>query len=161
MSVAIYAGSFDPLTNGHLDIIDRALHTFKKVIVAVTDNPQKNHCFSVDERIHHIQTVLANTAGVEVDRFSGLLINYVQKKHCTVILRGLRAVSDFEYEFQLAHMNRNLDSTIETVFMMTGSEHFYVSSSLVREVASLGGDVSKLVPNFVLKELQQRFARNT
>lgn len=157
MNYAIYPGSFDPITNGHLDIIDRALSIFDKVIIAVSDNQQKKHLFSLEERLHLIRQVLTDKKRIEVESFSGLLVNYAQAKKIKVVLRGLRAVSDFEYEFQLANMNRNLADDIQTVFMMTGQENFYVSSSLVREVASFKGNVSQHVPQAVNERLKEKF----
>ncbi len=155
----IYPGSFDPLTNGHLSLIHRALRVFDRVIVAVLDNPSKTPLFSVAERMALIQEAAGKEPGVEVDSFKGLLVDYARHKGVSTVLRGLRAVSDFEYEFQMANMNRKLFPDFETVFMMTGEDYFYVSSQLVREIASLGGDVSGLVPANVLKKLQSRFKR--
>lgn len=157
MKTAIYPGSFDPLTNGHLSLIQRGLKMFDRLIVAVAHNPKKVPLFSVEERMQLIRESCSDPR-VEVDHFQGLLVEYVKSKNVGVILRGLRAVSDFEYEFQLANMNRTLAPGIETVFMMTGEDYFYISSQLVREVASLGGDVKGLVPASVLTKLQERFA---
>lgn len=157
MTVAIYPGSFDPLTNGHLSLIQRALKMFDKVIVAIAHNPQKTSAmFSVDERKKLILDATAD-ARVEVDNFHGLLVEYARQRKVKVILRGLRAVSDFEYEFQMANMNRNLNAEVETVFMMTGEDYFFLSSKLVREVASLGGSVKGFVPPNVLSKLQEKF----
>lgn len=157
MKTAIYPGSFDPLTNGHLSIIQRGLKMFDRLIVAIASNPKKVPLFSVEERVELIRESCKDPR-VEVDHFQGLLVEYVKSKNVGVILRGLRAVSDFEYEFQLANMNRTLAPKIETVFMMTGEDYFYISSQLVREVASLGGDVQGLVPASVLAKLKERFA---
>ena len=157
MKVAIYPGSFDPLTNGHLSIIQRALKMFDKVIVAIAYNPQKaTSLFSADERKQLILDAV-NDSRVEVDAFHGLLVEYAKKRSVNVILRGLRAVSDFEYEFQMANMNRTLNPGVETVFMMTGVDYFFISSKLVREVASFGGSVKGFVPSNVLEKLQAKF----
>ena len=156
MATAIYPGSFDPLTNGHLSIIHRGLTTFDRLIVAVLNNPRKQAMFSVEDRKQLIREAFPDPR-VEVDAFQGLLVHYTRRKGVNLILRGLRAVSDFEYEFQLANMNRKLDPNFETVFMMTGQDSFYISSQLVREVASLGGDVAELVPPNVLRALQEKF----
>jgi pantetheine-phosphate adenylyltransferase len=158
MAVAIYPGSFDPLTNGHLSLIQRGLRMFDRLVVAVVGNPKKTPLFSVEERKQLIREACPDPR-VEVDDFQGLLVNYVRKKQINVILRGLRAVSDFEYEFQMANMNRKLDPTFETVFMMTGEDYFYISSQMVREVASLGGNVKGLVPENVHQKLLARFNR--
>ena len=156
MPKAIYPGSFDPLTNGHLSIIQRGLQMFDGLIVAVADNPKKTPLFSVSDRRQLIREA-CNNPRVEVDDFQGLLVEYAKRKKVGVILRGLRAISDFEYEFQMANMNRKLAHQIETVFMMTGEDYFYISSQLVREVASLGGNVDGLVPANVLSKLRSMF----
>ena len=157
MAVAIYPGSFDPLTNGHLSLIQRGLQMFDRLIVAIATNPNKKiSVFSVEERRELIREACPDPR-VEIDDFHGLLVDYAKRKNVTVILRGLRAVSDFEYEFQMANMNRTLAKKIETVFMMTGEDYFYISSQLVREVASLGGSVKGLVPANVLKKLEAKF----
>jgi pantetheine-phosphate adenylyltransferase len=156
MPTALYPGSFDPLTNGHLSLIQRGLQMFDKVIVGIATNPKKTPLFSVQERRELIRDAVKDPR-VEVDDFQGLLVQYAQKKKVNIILRGLRAVSDFEYEFQMANMNRKLAPDIETVFMMTGEDYFYISSQLVREVASLGGNVTDLVPANVLSKLTARF----
>ncbi len=158
MSVAIYPGSFDPLTNGHLSLIQRGLKLFDKVIVAIAVNPKKTPLFTVAERTQFIRDAFPDAARVEVDDFQGLLVDYAKKRNVKVMLRGLRAVSDFEYEFQLANMNRKLDRDFETVFMMTGEDYFYVSSNLVREVASFGGNVDGLVPATVAAGLRAKYA---
>ncbi|MCA2981997.1 MAG: pantetheine-phosphate adenylyltransferase [Myxococcaceae bacterium] len=160
MSVAIYPGSFDPLTNGHLSLIHRGLKLFDTVIVAIAVNPKKVPLFSVAERKAFIRDAFPNDPRVEVDDFQGLLVDYGKRRGVKVMLRGLRAVSDFEYEFQLANMNRKLDPEFETVFMMTGEDYFYVSSNLVREVASFGGNVDGLVPANVAAGLRARYAKN-
>ena len=157
-NVAIYPGSFDPLTNGHVSIIERGLRIFDKVIVAVALNVRKSSpLFSVEERTEHIKGSFP-LDNVEVDTFTGLLVDYAVERECNVVLRGLRAVSDFEYELQMANMNRRLNDEVETVFMMTEESHFYVSSRLVKEVARFGGDVSTLVPADVLDPLYAKLA---
>jgi len=155
---AVYPGSFDPITNGHVDIINRGLGIFNKIIVLVGYNPNKlTTLFSVEERISMIRDVVGDNPRIEVDSFSGLLVDYVKKSEASCILRGLRAMSDFEYEFQLALINRKLSRNIESVFLMTGSKWFYCNSSIVKETASLGGSVNSLVPSVVLKRLKEKF----
>ncbi len=158
-TVAIYPGSFDPITNGHVDLVKRTLRVFDKIIVAISTNPDKDRClFSVDERLGMIDEVFAGLQGrVQADSFQGLLVDYAERKNSRVIIRGLRAVSDFEYEFQMAMMNHRLKPQLETFFMMTGESEFYTSSRLVKEVVSLGGDVSGLVPDNVLRKLKEKF----
>jgi pantetheine-phosphate adenylyltransferase len=160
-NIAIYPGSFDPITNGHVDLVKRTLRVFDKVIVAIATNPDKDHSlFSVEERLKMIKDSFADLQGrVEADSFQGLLVEYAEQKHSTVVIRGLRAVSDFEYEFQMAMMNHRLKPQLETLFMMTGESEFFISSRLVKEVVSLGGNVSGLVPDNVLKMLKQKFKR--
>lgn len=158
MRFAIYPGSFDPLTNGHLSIVQRGLQMFDKVIVAIATNPKKTPTFTVDERKQLIKEALPDPR-VEVDSFSGLLVEYAHQRKVNVVLRGLRAVSDFEVEFQMANMNRKLHPEVETVFMMTGEDYFFVSSNLVREVAMFGGDVEGLVPPNVLAALKTKYAK--
>ncbi|MBI4056922.1 MAG: pantetheine-phosphate adenylyltransferase [Elusimicrobia bacterium] len=155
---AVYPGSFDPITKGHLDIIQRACQIFDKLIVAVTNNPQKNHAFTAQERISLIRESLGQNSQVEVDTFSGLLVDYLKSKRAQVLIRGLRAVSDLEYEFQMASMNRHLYSEVETVFLMPGEDYTYLTSSIVREVAALKGDLKKFVPASVEKALKKKFA---
>jgi len=150
---AIYPGSFDPLTNGHLAILQRGLQLFDRLVVAVANNPSKSPLFSVPERTALIQEAVGNDPRVEVDAFEGLLVDYARAKGITTVLRGLRAASDFEYEFQLANMNRKLYPAFESVFVMTGEDYFFVSARLVREVAHFGGDVSAFVPANVLAAL--------
>ncbi len=156
---AIYPGSFDPLTNGHLSLIQRGLKVFDGLVVAVANNPAKKALFSVDDRKRMIREAVNGDPRVVIDSFDGLLVDYAKQQGVHTVLRGLRAVSDFEYEFQIANMNRKLDPEFESVFMMTGEDYFYVASSLVREVASFGGDVSGLVPPNVTAALRARFAR--
>jgi pantetheine-phosphate adenylyltransferase len=154
--LAIYPGSFDPITNGHVDIIRRALVMFDRVVVAIANNLRKAPLFSVEERKAHITAAIGHEPRVEVDAFEGLLVEYVKRRNARVVVRGLRALADFEYEFQLAHMNRRLGNDIDTIFLMTSEKDFYVSSSLVKEVAMLGGDVGGLVPPEVATALRRR-----
>lgn len=153
---AIYPGTFDPITNGHTDLIQRASHLFDKVIVAVAAVSGKNPVFTLEERVGLAREILAPMPNIEVCGFNTLLVNFMHEKGATVILRGLRAVSDFEYEFQLASMNRNLSSDVETVFLTPAEQYTYISSSLIREIASLGGDVSHFVHENVVAALKQR-----
>ena len=146
VKIAIYPGTFDPITFGHIDIIERALTIFDKVIVAISVDSPKDTLFTVDERMNMIKEAAKYNSKVEVDSFSGLLVKYARKVNAAAIIRGLRAVSDFEYEFQLALMNRRLNEKIETVFLMPNEKYTYLSSSLIREIASLGGDVTDFVP---------------
>ena len=155
--IALYPGSFDPPTNGHLSIIQRGLKMFDGLIVAVLKNPAKDELFSVEERVQLLRGALNLDKRVQVKTFSGLLVKFAQQEGVNTVLRGLRAVSDFEYEFQMANMNRKLDKEIETLFMMTGEDYFYISSRFVRDVARLGGDVKGLVPPNVLDALQRKF----
>jgi pantetheine-phosphate adenylyltransferase len=154
--VAIYPGSFDPLTNGHVSLIERSLRIFDKVIVAIASNVRKDALFTIDERLEMIEAQFPDE-NIEADSFNDLLIRYAQDRGVNVIVRGLRAVSDFEYELQMANMNRKLDDTIETVFMMTEESDFYVSSSLVKEVASFQGEVKGIVPDHVEKALREKY----
>ena len=157
--VAIYPGSFDPVTNGHLDIIERGAGIFDKVIVALLLNEAKAPFFSLEERLDMLRTSTAQWKNVEVDTFDGLLVSYATARNARVILRGIRAVSDFEYEFQMALMNRRLAPQVETVFMVPAEPYSFLSSSLVKEVSRLGGSVSGLVPVLVERYLQQRIQR--
>ncbi len=161
MITAIYPGSFDPITNGHLDIIQRSSRIFEKVVVTVMENPRKQAMFTLQERLEMLQVTTAGLANVEVDCYRGLLIDYVKQKKATVIVKGLRAISDFEFEFQMALINRKLDKDVETMFMMTSSRHSYLSSSIVKEVASFGGDVESLVPGCVYKKIVQKYKEGT
>jgi pantetheine-phosphate adenylyltransferase len=151
--VAVYPGSFDPITNGHLDIIERGTRMFDRVIVAVLVNASKDPLFSVDERVAMAREAVAGLEGAEVDTFEGLLVDYVARARAGVVVRGLRAVSDFEYEYQMALMNRRLNDQVETVFMMPAEQYVYISSRLVKEVCMLGGNVSGLVPAAVERRL--------
>jgi pantetheine-phosphate adenylyltransferase len=155
--IAVYPGSFDPITYGHIDIIERGLEVFDEIIIAVARNSGKKELFTTAERISHIEEALGDNPHVQVDTFEGLLVDYVVSVGAKVILRGLRAVSDFEYEFQIAQMNNNLKKEVETVFMMTSVPYGYLSSSLVKEVASLSGPVESLVPPVVRKALANKF----
>jgi len=154
--VAVYPGTFDPITNGHSDLINRASKLFNSVIVAVAANPSKKPVFSVDERVELAQVVLKDIKNVQVVGFDSLLVRFVKQNNAKVILRGLRAVSDFDFEFQLAGMNRRLDSHIETVFLTPAEKYSYISSSLVREIAGLDGDVSEFVHSKVVAELTKK-----
>ncbi len=159
--LAIYPGSFDPFTNGHLDLVHRALRIFPHLIVGVAKNVAKVPMFTPKERVAMIREVLDGVKGVEVDTFSGLLVDYVRKRKTQIVIRGLRALSDFENEFQMAHMNRRLDPNLETFFMMTGHDQFYISSQTVKEVAFFGGDISGLVPEVVVRHLRARVKQLT
>jgi pantetheine-phosphate adenylyltransferase len=159
-SKAIYAGSFDPITNGHLDIIRRGLELFDHLIVAVAKNPGKAPLFTVEERLEMIREAIGPQPRVTVDAFDGLLVDYAAKHHVKVIIRGLRALSDFEYEFQMAIMNRRLNREIDTIFLMTGFRWFYVSSRIIKEAASFGGSVEGLVPEGVNRRLIEKFSRS-
>jgi pantetheine-phosphate adenylyltransferase len=156
---AIYPGSFDPLTNGHLAIIQRGLKVFDRLVVAVANNPEKRPLFSATERTELIQAAVGDDPRIEVDSFDALLVDYARRKGVNTVLRGLRAVSDFEYEFQIANMNRHLHPDLETVFVMTGEDYFFVSARIVREVATFGGDVSAFVPANVLEALRRKLKR--
>ena len=154
--LAIYPGSFDPITNGHLDVLKRALKIFDKIIIAVGENPNKNYLFTADERKDMIKKVTKGL-NVEIDHFNGLLIDFAKKGKATAIIRGLRAVSDFDSEFQAALMNRKLDPNIETIFIMTRGMYCYLSSSIVKEAASLGSKLNGMVPSYVEKKLREKF----
>ncbi len=158
-NIAVYAGSFDPITNGHIDLLERALKLFDKIIIAIAANPGKDPLFTAEERLEMINDSLAHHPlkdRVKVDLFQGLLVDYVQTIPTKAIVRGLRAISDFEYEFQMALMNRKLNGDIETAFIMTGMHWIYTSSRIIKEVMRSGGDVSGLVPDNVEKKLMER-----
>lgn len=154
--IAIYPGTFDPITNGHLDIIERASKLFDKLIISVATNMNKKPMFSTVERVKMIKESVKNIKNVSVDTFSGLLINYCNNKNSFILIRGLRAISDFENEFQMALMNRKIDNNIETVFLMPSEEYTYLSSSLIKEIASLNGDISKFVSNYVNQKMKEK-----
>jgi len=157
---AIYPGSFDPPTNGHLDLIERGLKLFDKVTIAILSNPakEKSGLFTIDERMEMLNDIFAGQERIEVDSHYGLLVDYAVQKNAQAILRGLRAVSDFEYEFQMALTNRRLAEDIETVFLMPSEKHSFISSTLLKEVSALGADVSTLVPGFVQEKLKAKLA---
>ena len=156
MKIAIYPGTFDPITNGHLDILERALKLFDKVVITIARNSAKNPLFSEEERVALLKQVTKRYKRVEVDSFQGLLVDYVQQRKATAVVRGLRAMTDFEFELQMALMNRKLNETMETVFLMPNEQYTYLSSNVVREIARLGGDVSKFVPPIVRNALRQK-----
>lgn len=160
-TVAVYPGTFDPITNGHLDIIQRALSLFDRVIIAVAKNPTKTPLFSLRDRLKMIRDCFGDDHHdlIEVDSVDGLLVDYAYRKGASVIVRGLRAVSDFEFEFQLALMNRRLEREVETVFLMTGFRWIYISSSIIKDVARHGGDISGLVPDQVCERLREKFMK--
>jgi len=157
--IAVYPGSFDPITNGHVNIIERALEVFDKLIVAIAHNPGKMALFSETERMEMIQIALKNDPRITTVSFEGLLVDFVEKQGANVIIRGLRAVSDFEYEFQMTLMNRKLSRKVDTVFLMTGYKWFYTSSKIIKEAASLGGSVRGLVPEVVHQRLKEKFPK--
>jgi len=158
--VAIYPGSFDPVTNGHIDIIERGLKIFDRIIVAILHNSAKQSLFTIDERIKMLENNLAKFSTIEIDTFDGLLIDYALMRDANAILRGMRAVSDFDYEFQMALMNRRLNKEIQTVFLMTGLRWIYTSSSIIKEASRFGGDISGMVPQDVNLKLKEKFNSN-
>jgi pantetheine-phosphate adenylyltransferase len=155
--IAVYPGSFDPITNGHMDLLQRALKIFDHIIVAVAWNPTKQCLFTIEERMEMIRESLKDVPQVSIDTFTGLLVNYARNKKARAILRGLRAVTDFEYEFQLAMMNRRLEPEIETVFLMTGLRWVFLSSSILKEAAIHGGNIEGMVPEIVYQNLKKKF----
>ena len=157
--IAVYPGSFDPITNGHVNLVERALAIFDKLIVAVAHNPNKSSLFSVEERLEMIQVALKNDPRVTVGSFEGLLVDFAEKQGARLIIRGLRALSDFEYEFQMTLMNRKLNRKVDTMFLMTGFKWFYTSSRIIKEAASLGGSVRGLVPEIVHQKLKEKFPK--
>ncbi len=150
---AIYPGSFDPVTNGHLDIIDRASKVFNHLMVVVLENPRKISTFSMDEKVEMLNKIVAPYKNVEVDSYKGLLIDYAQKNGTRILIKGLRAISDFEFEFQMALTNRQLNCDVETMFMMTNNKYSFISSSIVKEVAGYGGEIRDLVPSLVYDQI--------
>jgi pantetheine-phosphate adenylyltransferase len=158
---ALYPGSFDPLTLGHLDLIERAAQLFDRVVVAVLSNPSKNPCFSVEQRLGQINAATAHLVNVQAEAFDGLTVDCAQRTGAAVILRGLRAMSDFEYELQIAHTNKSLAPRLETLFMATATAHSFLSSSVVKEVARFGGDVGHMVPTGVAEDLARLFNRTS
>lgn len=161
MKIAIYPGSFDPVTNGHKDIIDRASRVFDKVIVTVLENPRKAPLFSIEERVEMLRMIVTSYPSVEVDSYTGLLIDYAKQKNSSIVVKGLRAMSDFEFEFQMALINRKLDSRLETMFMMTNNRFSFLSSSIVKEIGFFGGDISEMVPsevyNIIMRKLREEY----
>lgn len=159
--IAVYPGSFDPITNGHIDIINRGLRCFDKLIILVGYNPAKSSSslFTIEERVNMINELIGDNPRLEVDTDSGLIVDYVIKRGAHIILRGLRAMSDFEYEFQMALINRRLNRNIETVFLMTGSRWFYCNSSIIKEASSLGGTVRGLVPDSIFQKLKEKYPK--
>lgn len=158
-AVAVYPGSFDPVTYGHLDILNRSLELFDKVVMAVALNIEKTGLFTFEERAELIRASVNDGDRIIVDSFHGLLVDYVKKVNARFVIRGLRAMSDFEYEFQMASMNRNLDTDMDTIFMMTSKDYFFVSSRTIKEVASFGGNVTEFVPEAVGTALKEKFPR--
>lgn len=155
--IAIYPGSFDPVTNGHLDIIERGLKIFDRIIVTILENPAKKLLFTVEERMELLSLSLAEFSNIEIASYDGLLVDYAKQRNAHAILRGMRAVSDFEYEFQMALMNRRLNREIQTVFLMTGLRWIFTSSSIIKEAAKFGGNIESMVPPAVQKALEERF----
>lgn len=156
--LGVYPGSFDPFTLGHKDIVERAAKFCDKLFIAVSENINKKHLFSLDERVDMIREVFAGNSNIVVESFSGLLVDYMQSRNAQYIIRGLRAVSDFEYEFQMAFANRNINNSVETIFMVPGSKYLFLSSTIVRDIAYNKGDVSNLVPEPVYKKLMEKYS---
>lgn len=161
MTVAVYPGTFDPVTNGHLDLIERSLRMFDKLIVAIFDNPMKGPLFEVHERRRLLEDATRGMGNIEIDTFNTLLVFYARQRQAHVIVRGLRAIADFEYEFQMTLMNRRLDEEIETVFLTPREEYTYVASRLIKEVVAYGGNVEQLVPQPVVLALQEKFQQKS
>ncbi len=159
MRRAIYPGSFDPVTNGHLDVIERARKLFDEVVVAIAHNEEKQALFTLEERLDLLRATVANVENVKIARFDGLLVDFAVDQKAVAVVRGLRAVSDFEFEFQMALMNRKLRNSVETIFLMPKEEYTYLSSRIIKEIARLGGDVSSFVPEIVAKALGRKFKR--
>lgn len=160
MKAAVYPGTFDPVTNGHIDIIERSLKLFDKVYILVGENPQKATTFTPEERVHMLKAALKkHNNKIEIEHFDGLLLNYVKKKRSNVIIRGLRAISDFEFEFSRALLNRELEKEIETIFIMTKDDYAFLSSSIIKEIAMFGGSVKGFVPEIVEKKLSKKFGK--
>lgn len=157
MSIWIYAGSFDPVTNGHLDIIKRASHINEEVIVAILNNSSKKPLFPLEERIKMLEKVTEDIDGVRIESFDGLLMDYATQTGASAMVRGLRTISDFDYEFRMAALNKRLNSDIETIFIMAGTEYSYISSSAVKEIGSLGGDISSMVPECLKEQILNKF----
>lgn len=157
--IAVYPGSYDPLTNGHVDIIRRGLKIFDKIIVAALKNPTKTYLFSLEERMDMLMATFKNTPNIEVDYFEGLLVDYLEKIGANTVVRGLRAISDFEIEFQMALMNRSIKPEIETIFLVPSICYSFVSSRLVKEIYQLGGEVKKVVPDAVAKKLKEKYGK--
>ena len=155
--IAIYPGSFDPVTNGHLDIVERGLRIFDKIIVAILHNPNKKCFFTIEERIEMLIDSMKKLKNIEIDTFEGLLVDYAVKRKADAILRGLRALSDFEYEFQMAMMNRRINRNIQSVFLMTGLRWIFTSSSIIKEAARFGGNINGMVPPIVNRKLKEKF----
>jgi pantetheine-phosphate adenylyltransferase len=155
--IAVYPGSYDPLTNGHIDIIERGLKIFDKIIVATLKNPSKTYLFSLEERMQIMKKAFEKNDRIEVDYFEGLLVDYLRKKNINTVVRGLRAISDFEIEFQMALMNRQIKPQIETIFLVPSVNYSFVSSRLVKEVYQLGGEIKTMVPAFVDQKLKEKF----
>jgi pantetheine-phosphate adenylyltransferase len=157
--IAVYPGTFDPVTNGHIDLVERSLRIFGELIIAVAANPKKHPLFSLEERVEMFKAVTRNYKNIVIEGFDGLLVDYIKQKKAVAIVRGLRAVSDFEYEMQMALMNRRLDSAIETVFMMPNEAYSFITSTIVKEAAGYGGDISTLVPPVVLERLKKKYGK--
>ena len=158
MRIAVYPGSFDPITNGHLDVIERASRVYDKIVVGVLSNANKNPLFSIEERVDMIKRVTGHLNNIEVDSFTGLLVDFAASKQATVIIKGLRTVADFEYEFQMALLNKALNPEFETMFMMTNSKYSYISSSMVKELAGFKGDLTGLVPCEIIEEIKEKIS---